>query len=115
MNQRIPCVVSRDLARYENQIAREDRLEAARERAIEDHAEALLDLTLRQVMERFWNVSGMSSDILTISPTTIAMMHAHGKAMVRVDMEALVYAMAETEVDAETPDHDPGECPEDNQ
>jgi hypothetical protein len=104
--------VERDLARYERQVACDDAMEASRERAIEAQAEDLKTWTVAEVLTQFSQVHGYSKALLNLTPARIGMLYAHGNAMVAVDMDQLIYAMAETIVDAR--EHDFGHDPDDS-
>ena len=85
------CPVERDLARYENRLAAADRMDEARERAIAAERERLDLLPLGEILAECGHVCARRRDI-SDDP---------GWAPIRIDLDALIHAMAAANVESE--------------
>ena len=87
------CAVERDLARWQNKIDAEDRLEMARERAVEDEIKTMIKRPTSCWVDEVVNVR--LRDVIH-GPIDATL----GKAVVRLDLEAIFRSIAERRVDA---------------
>jgi hypothetical protein len=85
------CAVEHDLARYESRIAEEDRMEEARDRAVAVERERLDLLPLGEVLNERSSLRARLRDISDNPSWT----------EVRIDLEALVDALALQNVESE--------------
>jgi len=86
------CPVARDLARYENRVAEEDRMEEARDRAVAVERERLDLLPLGEVLAERGFLNARVRDI-SDNPSWIAL---------RIDLDALVDTLATSNVESES-------------